>query len=1132
MKGLGGLGRLAAMVLASLATAVACLAADAGSSQKPAPSVAPTPAATTPTMFGRWNVVGPFDAGVDPSRHPADTPADLSARIDASHARLVPPQEKTDLAAVYKDKAGKEARWQVVEESIEGYVDLSTLYGGGVDWTAACALAYVFSPAKAKYEILAGSDDDIQVRLNGKSVYNWFGWRGSRLGDDRFVVELQQGWNEVLLRVDNRTSGWGFYFQIVDPKKVLKFALKPGDAAGAPPPPVGDPVSEEVLAQIRDRMVDVNAPMDNGQKIRRYKEVLRRGEQAEAKYPTAPNLHVIRGWMVSATEGLATLEGDAQWQEQALKLAQRIVDSNAPPKAKVRADVLVLGSRLAQLQGDKAGVAREALAFVRRYAETDAEPDSLMYAISMLFREEGQRGLVDQWIARLSKEHKDVPGVPTFLRQVGAGGLVTSNRLFEAELKRLDGSTLKMPDDLLGRTVWVHFWSLSAPRVKSQLPFLKEVYDRVLRPTGQEIVGVSLDPSVRDAEKVVKELGLGWIETCSGLGMKDPTLLRYGILESPSWLRITPDGRIMDNETVNDLKPWIENLDRAWRDTLNHRWYRSGQFLLRTPVCQAPATAAPGDVPPEVMAKIRDLILLPPALPVSQQDQRCQEVLTLGAKAEADYPQAANLYVVRNQMMVAAWLLGYDPLKPGWEPWHHRDSDAAAAKIGQRLLAGQTPPEARLLADYFTIVAAWSERLSTMSQAQQADEIASQISAITTRYSQMPVAAHALVVADLQVRETGINIYIPQMAPAMKAVTELERLLKARAEENPIVRGYLRGINWHPDLKRILKMELKRLDGSTLRLPDDMEGKVVVLRFWTVAAAPGLADGERQAGSRAELFGLTPEQAKDVEIVAVSLDPSREDVEKFVKRGKPAWTVVWSGMGWDDPLVRKLDINWVPSTWVIDRSGRISDDDAQTKPLRNAVRGPALQQAPGHRFAKWNVIGPFDTGADPATHPAATVEEQSALINASHARPLPPQANLDLAATYEGKGGKAARWQAAEEDADGYLDLELLYRGATEWAAACALAYVYSPAKAKFEILAGSDDDLQVRLNGKSVYNWFGGRGASLGDDQFSVELQQGWNEVLLRVDNRWGGWGFFFQIVDPKKVLKFALKPGDGIRR
>lgn len=65
---------------------------------------------------------------------------------------------------------------------------------------------------EVKLEI--GSDDGVTVWLNGRQVFENIVRRGARLGDDRLRLNLQEGKNVILFRVNNVNGGWRLISQI------------------------------------------------------------------------------------------------------------------------------------------------------------------------------------------------------------------------------------------------------------------------------------------------------------------------------------------------------------------------------------------------------------------------------------------------------------------------------------------------------------------------------------------------------------------------------------------------------------------------------------------------------------------------------------------------------------------------------------------------------------------------------------------------------------------------------------------------------------------------------------------------------------------------------------------------------
>ena len=94
---------------------------------------------------------------------------------------------------------------------------------------------------------------------------------------------------------------------------------------------------------------------------------------------------------------------------------------------------------------------------------------------------------------------------------------------------------------------------------------------------------------------------------------------------------------------------------------------------------------------------------------------------------------------------------------------------------------------------------------------------------------------------------------------------------------------------------------------------------------------------------------------------------------------------------------------------------------------------------------------------------------------------------------------------------------------------AYAFAYIYSPIKRNAQLRVGSDDGIEVWLNGKIVdYNPHACRCWAPDQDIVSVNLTKGWNRLLVRIGENWGWWGFIVRFTDmdgnPLTDLKIAL--------
>lgn len=139
---------------------------------------------------------------------------------------------------------------------------------------------------------------------------------------------------------------------------------------------------------------------------------------------------------------------------------------------------------------------------------------------------------------------------------------------------------------------------------------------------------------------------------------------------------------------------------------------------------------------------------------------------------------------------------------------------------------------------------------------------------------------------------------------------------------------------------------------------------------------------------------------------------------------------------------------------------------------------------------EWLALGtiPFDKDADPFDTP-------------------PPPGLLD-AAPVAGDTFDEMTWQEAAATDNGHVSL--LNRGweREEIVTAYLLTYVHSNAEGLYTVSVGSDDGIQAFSNGTEVHRNWTRRGWDPDQDRFTVRLQIGWNRLLLRVANYYGGFG------------------------
>jgi hypothetical protein len=118
-----------------------------------------------------------------------------------------------DLDKDVKPAAGK--KWKICRNEDGGF-DLTKIVGQLND-ALVHACVYVYAESSCKVQMLAGSDDGIEILVNGKVVHKNTIKRVYTLDADQVKdVPLAKGWNTILLGIAQYDGGWGFSLRILD----------------------------------------------------------------------------------------------------------------------------------------------------------------------------------------------------------------------------------------------------------------------------------------------------------------------------------------------------------------------------------------------------------------------------------------------------------------------------------------------------------------------------------------------------------------------------------------------------------------------------------------------------------------------------------------------------------------------------------------------------------------------------------------------------------------------------------------------------------------------------------------------------------------------------------------------------
>ncbi|MBD3207924.1 MAG: hypothetical protein GF370_00510, partial [Candidatus Nealsonbacteria bacterium] len=144
----------------------------------------------------------------------------------------------------------------------------------------------------------------------------------------------------------------------------------------------------------------------------------------------------------------------------------------------------------------------------------------------------------------------------------------------------------------------------------------------------------------------------------------------------------------------------------------------------------------------------------------------------------------------------------------------------------------------------------------------------------------------------------------------------------------------------------------------------------------------------------------------------------------------------------------------------------------------------------------WLLIGPFDNPGHPDC-----VGYDTDYIDELNVRPR----------AGETVGGET--WFDYTSSGD-FINFDNIF-SPNEYVVSYAFAYIYSASEKDVQLRLGSDDGVKAFLNGAVVHDNHVHRGASTDQDIVNIHLNQGINHLLIKVDEGWGGWGFYARITD-----------------
>lgn len=195
------------------------------------PEKAAPPAATADAQgvaWGPWYVLGPFPHEVGSQSVLPEHPPEKSFK------KMKAGKEYGDLEEDYRGVDKARVTWTKLGDSSPATVDVGLINfltavpaPAGVQGWSENAAVYLYREVRAPKDqvshIMFGSDDGVRMWLNGEAVLTRNSARGVSVRDEQLRLELQEGVNHLVFKINNGGGAWGFQmapYAHIDQKRI------------------------------------------------------------------------------------------------------------------------------------------------------------------------------------------------------------------------------------------------------------------------------------------------------------------------------------------------------------------------------------------------------------------------------------------------------------------------------------------------------------------------------------------------------------------------------------------------------------------------------------------------------------------------------------------------------------------------------------------------------------------------------------------------------------------------------------------------------------------------------------------------------------------------------------------------
>ena len=702
--------------------------------------------------------------------------------------------------------------------------------------------------------------------------------------------------------------------------------------------------TDEITA-LQTQLGETKTSSSSARKKLGIRRVIRECEGLLEKNATAPNRFEVLGVLYQAQQDQIKLDDSATNRRAFLATCRALLEApNEYAALRLDADLLLSQAELAKQGADQKTRAEALKPLVQRYLGTDVETKVVRIALTMAI-EMGDAGLIGYLRQIIAENFPGDMEMINYQRDKLAGQVFGVP--FVGTFEGADGKTYRLPMDGMGKTTMLYFWSKENDGVQL-LKDMLEGWEKVPAESDAagryQFISFNLDGLPDAGESILREVGVDWPALHLPGGRDNPIFKTY-VRVDPKLMSMTPTGyaaMVMSGST-RPGKGW----ERSFQSGLARMWSNAryvgqlqalfaGDFLVIEPTGEFDPVAPPEwkavlaadsqlspklkrsaqSVPAEKLAAIQACFVKPPV----RYRLTSEEVRANYAKAEtlcrqviAEHANADDLWIVRNRLIVA--LMGR------WKAEGKREHFDAALEQATAAIAAGYPEGTDIIARFCLTREALRKAESNLPGV-----IDSFVNADGNK--PMPASTHAIAailaleIGERKLHEQYRRAFLDQYAqtPALWNATAffMDRFQRYWLYHPPFTagwtygrrQGYFLNIGTPEDAKRSVQFELKTLEGETVRIPEDSEGKWTIVEFKANAQTnPHLHRYAAFAKDRPfeDIRLITADLSDDA---AAAKEAFAKRAEELVKRRQPAdffeTTLVPGGL--DNPIVQQLGI--------------------------------------------------------------------------------------------------------------------------------------------------------------------------------------------------------------------------------